>query len=350
MGTVVKDVERRVRPETGGKEIRTRQRLAHALAALLAGWAVASAAPTVEEILANLWADRATYQGVRNVHFYGPRGSFVVRQKVFHTPGGRERFEVVSPPSMAGKLHVSDGQRAWLYDPRQQQATEMPLPPHIRRQCGRSGAEPKTRPPWMGGSANRWRQRGTATVAGRTCYVVEFLWPANTPTLVLYVDSAQFVPLAFERRTPDGRIVESWKFESIEFVQTLDPKLFAFAPPPGTKVIRPGPPAEPIALSDVFKKLRMKPVIPSWLPPGYRLVEERVAVVRKRNREVLWLQFSNGVDTFSVFQSFRLPPARHRHPGAVRWEYGPYTLVVVGKLSREQLEAMRKSLREWSGR
>lgn len=337
-------------PQRHGTDMRRRQRLAHALAALLAGWVVACAAPTVGEILAKLWADRATYQGVRDVHFYGPRGPFVVRQKVYHTPGGRERFEVVSPSSMAGKLHVSDGERAWLYDPQQQQATEMPLPPHFKRQCGRAGSERKTRPPWMSGSASGWRQRGMATVAGRPCYVLELLWPAKTPTLVLYVDSEQFVVLAFERRTPDGRLAESWKFESVEFVQKLDRKLFTFTPPPGTKVIRPGPPAEPIALSEVYKRLRMKPVIPSWLPPGYRLVEERVAVVRKRNREVLWLQFSNGLDTFSVFQGFRLPPDKQGPPGAVRWEYGPYTLVVVGKLSREQLEAMRKSLREWSGR
>ncbi|MCX7599298.1 MAG: hypothetical protein N2512_10625 [Armatimonadetes bacterium] len=186
-----------------------------------------------------------------------------------------------------------------------------------------------------------------ATVAGRKCYVLEWGCPAGKPALTLYVDSKQFVILALERRAPNGALVENWKFEVVEFPEKLDPKLFTFVPPQGTRIIRPGPPAEPIALSDVPKKLRMKPVIPAWLPPGYRLLEQRVAVLRKHKREVLWLQFSNGTDTFSLFQSFRLPPYKQGPPGAVRWDYGPYTLVVVGRLSPQEFEAMRKSLSEW---
>lgn len=321
-----------------------------ALGSFLVAAAATWAGPSIAELLSKVRADQASYKGVREVHFLGPRGVFVVRQRVYHAPGGRERFEVLSPPSMAGRLHISDGKRQWRYDPQQREATETPIPPHLRHRCGAQAPHKSPRCPREWDEPAHWRQRGTARVAGRMCYGLDFLWPGGKPTLTLWVDGQYFAVLGLERRARDGRVIEAWKFQSVEFVRELDPNLFTFTPPPGTRVIRHRAPAEPIALADVEQRLRMKPVIPSWLPPGYRLVEERVAVIRRRECEVLWLPFSNGTETFSLFQSFRLPPYKRGPRGAVRWDFGPYTLVVVGKLTPQELEAMRKSLREWPGR
>jgi len=332
-----------------GKRARVRRTILAFLGGLVASVGLAGAAPSIAELLAKVRADQASYKGVRQVHFQGPQGPFVVRQKVYHAPGGRVRFEVLSPPSMAGRLHVSDGRRQWQYDPHRREVKEMEIPQHLRRSCGRYGqGYPYRVPEWE--QLSRWRQKGEARVAGRACYVLTFLGHDNKPTMTVYVDSQQFTVLGLERRSPAGRLVEAWKFESVEFPPTIDPKLFTFTPPAGTRVVRRAASTQPIALPQVHEKLRMRPILPTWLPNGYRLVEDRIAVVRRHNRDILWIPFSNGAETFSLFQSFRLPPGHPGPPKAARWDFGPYTLLVVGKLTPKELEAMRKSLREWSPR
>jgi outer membrane lipoprotein-sorting protein len=311
--------------------------------------ALAWAAPTVDEILARARSARGTanYTGVRRLQL-ATAPTTVVRERVYHGAGARERFEVIEPAAMAGRIHICDGECQWRYDPRRRVVEVMTVSKQVRdwwppRPPGPGahgpGAAPTDRPSWA--------CAGDARIAGRDCYVVSFSAHGNKRRTTLYVDASHYVVLGLERRRADGGAGDTWRFEKVQFVQSLDPGLFTFKPPAGTKVVQVRGHAEPLALDAAERTLKMHAIVPSVLPPGFWLDECRIAVVRLKGRHALWMPFTNGAETFSIFQTWKLPEDARGPARATRWDFGPYTLLVVGKLTKHELEAMRQHLHEF---
>jgi outer membrane lipoprotein-sorting protein len=275
------------------------------------------------------------YTGVRTLELYRGDRKVTITQKVSHAPGGRYRFEVVAPREMAGELIVSDGRRVWRYSPRRGEAYVGPAHPP----GGWS-------PPSPGGAQKKltWSLGGEQTVAGRRCLVIVLRGAQGQDLLQLAVDAEHHVPLASERRCLGGRLAERWYFREVTFPATIDHKVFTFEPPAGVRVVHRPAHAQRVPLEEAERRLQMKALVPEKLPAGFALLREQVSIVRHGPHRALWLPFSNGARTFSIFQSRRLPPHVPLPLAAARWDVGPYTLVVVGKLSPKELEQMRSCL------
>jgi len=84
---------------------------------------------------------------------------------------------------------------------------------------------------------------------------------------------------------------------------------------------------------------------PTYLPPGYRFLDNQVAVMHQGRRVILWLPFSNAVDTFSLFQRRVGAPAPPSPSGrSLTWTLTGFRFVLVGNLSPEQLRQIRDSV------
>ena len=310
----------------------------------------AFAALTAEEIIAKVREvhKTAAYEGVRVVELWGPRGKITIKQKAIFGGDGKQRFEVISPAAQAGEVVVCDGRQQWRYVPREKTVYVLPpIPPPYgvgpkhdvyrgRRHHGSQG---------RGHWGPTWRLIGRERVAGRECYVLGLVTHRGRQIAKLWVDVQKFVILGGELATPDHARGKRWKFERVSFSPKIGPETFKFRPPPGTRVVKRAPAAKRMPLPQAEAAAGMKALIPTRLPEGFFLLRDKVGVITRDGRKALWLVFTNGAETFSIFQSRRLPRRLPLPRGAVaRWDVGPYTLIVVGRVSQNDLELMRKSL------
>ncbi len=309
--------------------------LAAALAALLAAAPALAAGGGVGEVLAGaLQAQRdLAFSGVRRVVRMRGRARIEIVQRVWHAPGGKARYEVIAPRQRAGELLVIDGQHAWHYDPRRREVHVLP--------AGRRGHGVRGRGKGMRG---HWKIVARGEVAGRPCLVLARLRPDGSVGAKIWIDAATKLPVRGELYGPGGQLLEKWYYTEIDFHPRLRPELFSFRPPPGTRVVRGVEAARNLSLDEAERRLGMIALVPQWLPPGFKLLANRCGIVRRGDRVALWMVFSDGVRTFSIFQSRRLRPGPKPPGAAARWDIGPYTLLVVGRLSAEELEKMRKSI------
>ncbi len=311
--------------------------VACALAMLFFAFRTPASPLTAEQILEKVRQAAATvaYEGVREVVFVRGGVSTKVKQKVYHATGRRERFETIEPARAAGNLAVCDGQQMWRYFKKRNEVYVLPMPPPT------PGLPPPTR---QGRVGPRWKLLGEETVAGRPCWIIGLVTSSGQRIAQLSVDKQKFVVLAASHKRMRGQAEERWRFLSINFSPNFRPQLFTFKPPPGVRVIRMRGGVQRMPLADAERVLGFKAIIPRYLPPGFKLVRERVAVVRKGRHAALWLIFSNGAKTFSIFQSRRLPASATAPRVRARWDVGPFTLLVVGDVSEEELAKMRASL------
>jgi outer membrane lipoprotein carrier protein len=140
---------------------------------------------------------------------------------------GRMRWEYSRP---AGKLAIADGVRSWLYLPEDRQALSTPLA---------GGADPgvtllmRDSPDLNAEFEPSWsRERGADDRP------VLALKPraADAPydRILVETDASGF-PVALTLVDPLGGRV-AYRFSGLRFVDTLDPALFRFMPPPGVSV------------------------------------------------------------------------------------------------------------------
>lgn len=313
---------------------------AMAMACLLGSAAPARAGtPTAEQILAKVRAAAGTItcEGVRTLTIRrGPR-TVTIKQKVYYGSGKRQRFETIEPQEMAGDVAVSDGRRLWRYIRARNEVRVTAPPPVV------PGPPPG---PGRGrrGRGHVWTVVGEEQVAGRSCWVLSLRGPHGRQVARLSVDKRTYMVLAASHTSIGGRASEEWRFVTIRYNPKLPESIFVFKPPRGARVV--SGPALPrrMPLAKAEQLLGMKALIPKYLPPGYRLVGERTGIVKRGPMAALWLVFTNGTRTFSIFQSRKIPQAGKPPRAVARWDVGPYTLLVVGDVSAEEAEKMRKSL------
>jgi outer membrane lipoprotein-sorting protein len=316
-----------------------RAAMAGVLSILIASCTVG--APTPEQLFEKMKAaaQSVTYQGIRVLEIqHGPQ-HIILKQKAYFAPGGKQRFEVISPPEMLGDVAVADGTHHWRYSRKRNEVRVFQFPlwgghmiPMLPDQCKSLR------------NNTSWRVAGQTKLAGREAWVLVLVGPQEKQLAKLTVDQEKYVVLAAEHHRMRGAGVEKWHFESVRFPPRLDANLFSFQPPPGAKVIRGPFPPQKLPLAEAEKRLGIEALVPRYLPPGYTMVKDGVGVIRRGPYAALWMMFKSDARTFSIFQSKRLPGNAKPPHAVARWDVGPYTLIVVGDINSAEAEKIRRSL------
>lgn len=314
-----------------------------ALIALIgAGLAAVAAQPQPLEILRQSILSRASvdYSGLRSVVVFANGAKVLgVQQKIDRDAPAHLRIVFLAPESERGKLCLTAGREHWEYIPATGRVIHTLLPEPERVIAQRLDE--------LDEHADEMRMQyvGVETIAGRPAHVVKVYTALGVPVKKLWVDTEHAVELKTQRFDSHGRVKSSAYFTRIEFTPSFAPGLFEFEPPAGAKVVEAQNAAEYVTLEQAQQRAGFRAIIPTYLPPGYRLQHDQVAVISVGGRPTIWLSFSNGADTFSLFQR-----EGSGNPGAVErgcsitWEDGGYCFTLMGTLMTEEAQKVKASI------
>ncbi len=190
---------------------------------------------------------------------------------------------------------------------------------------------------------------GMETVAGRKAYHIRISRSGQPSALVrqYWIDKDTYLELKSEQYGDGGVLASSTTMTRVNFHPDYPPGVFTFAPPPNVKpkvaddaVFR-GP------LADAETRVGFSAILPRTVPAGFQLLTQSVAVVNRNGTPALWLRYTNGIDAFSLFQR-KAPGGESQAKGRFtvrQWVSGGYQFLLVGKLSSDQIEAIRGSYR-----
>lgn len=261
----------------------------------------------------------------------------VFRQDVLRASGNKYRIRMTGPGEGAGPLIVSDGRVEWEYRPSEGLVHARDLAPLKDIQRAKLGALQTVQ-----GTLHA-SYLGQEGVAGRTCHVIAVKPPdGRRLRKKVWVDAGKFVELKGERYDSAGRLETSSVTLQISFQVNPGPGDFEFRPPARTQVRRIGR-VPRLPLQTAEKKVGFRAVIPSYLPPGFALDRTQVRVAQLGGQAALWLEFFDGVDTFSIFQCPRLRKAPPQERGATYWEAQGLSFLLIGRLSTEERSRVRHS-------
>lgn len=295
------------------------------------------------EILRRSISARATvsYSGIRTVVVFDQgRKMHGVQQRVYAQAPDRLRIEFIEPASERGKLNVINGAVRWDYEPGTGRA--------VRTVSTSPRENVNRRLEALDGLTGRMtvQYSGRDTVAGRQAHVIKVFTPEGATARKAWIDTAFFVNLKTQRFDTAENVRSSVYFTQISFDPGFPPGLFDFEPPPGSVVVEAARPSQQMSLSRAQQEAGFPAVLPGYLPPGYSLLGERVSVVEIRGRTALWIPFSNGVETFSLFQRRAGGPSDiDQRGGAVTWTAGDFCFSLIGPLARDEMAKVRASIR-----
>lgn len=257
-------------------------------------------------------------------------------QRITKAPVNRRRVESLG--RKGGGVIVSNGREEWEYRNGQPEARvrELSSPDDILRwRLAALDAVAGTLHPVY---------EGQATIAKRRCHVIAVKPPDGERTRKrVWIDREKYVELKTIRYSPAGGIQATWTVKSICYDPRISSSVFEFRPPEGTRVRR-IPRAPRMNLSSAEQRVGFDAVVPDYLPDGYVLLREQVGVLPGPGGGGLWLQFTDGVDSFSLFQNRGggPPPPRGGH-GVTSWQARGRSFVLVGPVSREDTERIKRS-------
>ena len=281
------------------------------------------------------------FSGVRSVVvFEASLKTQGYQQQVYEKAPGKLRMTVIDPEAQRGRLCVSNGRIHWEYLPAKSRVTRRELPPAEQARARRlADLERLT-------ARMRVEYLGTETIVGRTSHVVTVSAGSGSPLKKIWADAEHYLPLKMQRFDPQGRVKLSMYYTSINFQPQYTAGMFDFEPPAGCVVQASDDLPERIALSEAETRAGFKAALPKYLPPGYSFEAKRVAVIPLKGRKVLWLTFSNGADTFSIFQRKRGVALAPRQSGrSMDWAAGAYSFTLVGQISCAEMNKVRESVK-----
>lgn len=273
-----------------------------------------------------------------------------LRQKVSKKPPRFLRVEVLSPGPRKGEVLVRNGDMQWHYRPRlEKTVVQQPI----------ASGENLT-PRKLAPQVERLRKNftaeyvGTEKVAGRETAVIA-IKPNNPdlPTRKIWVDTEKFVALKHEQRAPDGTLIQSVEFETINFSPEFDKATFEFTPPPDAKVVHAEWNVVP-NMKALQTNAPFTPGVPLYRPKGFQLKNAAIRKVKAAEPPEIWLRFSDGLNDFSLFQkrlpfnalSFPVKPRPLQGPrGGLVWTKDGYLFTLVGELPASELHRIAQSVR-----
>lgn len=302
---------------------------------------IAHSAPDALTLLARAAAaeNAVALQGERTIELYERgRRRDAVRQRIARARGGRERIETTSSGNRQGRLAVCDGKTVWEYYPRERRCIKRALPANTeqiqQRSLKRVAAQLKA------------RVVGTTQVLSRPAHQVLVTNPAGQKVREAWVDAATYVELETDTYLPGGELGSRTYFTTINFRPQLTASLFSFQVPAGAQLEEAPAPKLNLSVAEAERQAGFKTILPEYLPSGYALYENEAGVVEcSPQGDTVWLQFGNGLDSFSLFQSRCQNQQCGSIRGVHRWQVGGLTLTLVGQMERSEAERIKTSVR-----
>ncbi|MGC9316533.1 MAG: LolA family protein [Armatimonadota bacterium] len=295
------------------------------------------------EILRRSIAARTSvdYSGVRTVVvFENGRKVHGVQQRIHCDAPDKLHIVVVAPEEQAGRLCITNGRVRWDYDPDTGRAVQTHVP-HAKLVT-----QQRLREMERLGQRMKLQYVGTESIVGRPVHVVKVYTREGLPLKKTWVDMERFLPLKTQRFDSHGQVRSSAYYTSIDLTPSFPPGLFDFTPPPDAKVVQVPSPGDRMPLAKAQQRVGFQAALPTYLPPGYHFQRDSAAVLEIGGRKALWLSFTNGADTFSLFQRPGSGPATPLHQGrSITWEDGGFRFILMGTLSDEEMRRVRASIR-----
>jgi len=261
------------------------------------------------------------------------------QEQIYQKSPGKQRIAVVAPEGERGRLCVTNGQVQWQYFPKDSKA--------VRRELSTAAESRASRLAGL----DRLRERmkieylGTETIAGRSAHVILVSAPLDIPIKKTWVDSQHYIPLKTQLFDSSGNVKSSAFYTAINFRPQYTAGMFDFELPPGCSVRTASQLPKRMSQRAAEKAAGFRAALPRYLPPGYSLLKDQVAVLEQGGKVILWVPFSNGADTFSIFQRLLGSPAPPPTKGrSLTWNLGNHSFVLVGSISVDQMKRVRDSL------
>lgn len=274
----------------------------------------------------------------------------ITSEQVVYRAGFRGmRTEYTSPPFMKGEIMVDDGRVMSHFIPK----TNV-----IEKRSSRLG-DMQIRTAQISEKLNRGQLRidlvGRDEIAGRTAYVIE-IRPEHRPEgriRKFWVDRENWVKLKTEDIAPNGTVESTSYYTKMSFVDSIPDAKFRLDRS-GVRVKQEEGPSPMMTQKRAQQLVRFRILKPSYLPSGFKPIG--AAVVPFRGGKSIVLRFSDGVNTFSLFQTpDRILPRRfldRLEEGPLRsgrdtysWRKGNLNLTIVGSLTKEQIKLVADSVR-----
>lgn len=301
-------------------------RLASLGSALLIVASAALAISPEDKVKRSNAADRnVSYRGTKTTTMYSGR-NVQARMKVTHLKPDNTRIEYTAPGELAGIVTIDKGNDSWRY---------LPKKGEWEHQKWDLGEETLT----LALRNYNVVDAGSGSVAGRPAYVVKIVPKSKgIPSQTLWIDKQTYLVLKSEVRGPSGSLRSSSSFSDID----INPRGISS----GLFSVR-----GKVEDNNGAGSFGFTPVKPDYLPRGYVLVG--IAPVKVDGGVAAHLQYTNGINTISIFQK-RLPrPANsservEKKPNGITIitsSKGRISFTVIGDISQDELMRVAKSLR-----
>lgn len=281
-----------------------------------------------------------SFAGVRTVVVF-ENGEKVrgVEQRLHSQAPDRIRIEFLAPEQERGRLSVINGTVRWDYDPgtdravRAETAAARETVARRLQELDRTSAQMSV------------QYCGRERVAGRSAHVIKVYTAEGITVRKSWVDTEHFVNLKTQRFDTNENIRSSTYYTQITFNPSFPAGLFDFEPPAGCRVVDAPRPSEQMSLVAAQRQAGFEAVLPTYLPQGYALQRDSVRVIDTRGQKTLWLPFSNGVETFSLFQRHANGPSDIRQRGrSITWTDGGFCFTLMGPLPADEMRRIKASI------
>ena len=280
---------------------------------------------------AQLADKHVSYRGLKLAAFRFADGMITSTLKVVHLKPDKTRTDYFTPAELAGVVFIEDSTTSWKYYPREEIWEAYPRGAILSDASAIQSLEDYD-----------MRMLGTEWVANRPTYVILTVRKGDGQTARrLWVDKEHFLIMRSQVESPRG-VLNSSRFLSIDLNPgDISPSAFKIS----GKVRRAKQPDD----------IDFRPIKPTYLPRGYRIVGMTRMVVNRR--ACVHFQFSNGANIISLFQragechgngresvkeaASTLPS---RYVNAVSWTRGGLLLTLVGSVPRTELKKIALSI------
>lgn len=271
-----------------------------------------------------------------------------LKEITFCKKGGKEQVKLLDSGGQLIMRRVSDGQNQWEHFVSRQRLTRRSLPElEQQRQRDLQSLDILARNFTV-------LVEGTDTIAGRRAYRIGIArgGAQSVPVRKLWIDQRNYIELKTERYADDGRVAHVTAIERINLAPRFQPGMFDFEPPDSIKPWAAPTPEFVGPLADAQRQVGFRALLPPQLPVGFALLDDSVSVHRFKDRPVLTLRYTNGVDSFSIFQRKADPdshppraPSGRRRGGVNTWVSRGFQLTLVGRLHPEDAQLIRSGYR-----
>ena len=283
------------------------------------------------------------YSAERVVELYqGGRRTRAVRQRVYRKRGDKQHIETLEPPSEAGQLVVSNGQWLWEYSPQKREVIQRQLQPSSMLTSNRQRAAQLIREVLV------LQYIGRATVASRPAHELAIRDESRRLLRKCWIDTGTHVELKLEKYGGNGALYMRIEITSIDYGPSFVAGMFSFATPAGVVLRRAPPPAKRMALATAEQLAGFRAIVPAYLPSSYIFESNSVAVTTYKKMRTLWLTFTNGLDSFSLFETRwqHTDKSAQQQKSATQWYDDGICFTLVGDLTAGEIEKLMRSLRQ----